>query len=195
MSHTENISADEALGRLMAGNKKYIRLKTPAGNISREIRSYTSEHGQQPYAVIIGCSDSRVIPESIFSAGIGELFVIRVAGNVIDRHQSGSVEYAVEHLGCKLVVVLGHDGCGAVDAAVNHETSGYVTSITDMIKRAAAGETDPYKVCCLNVMQSAAKLKENDAVKENGVKVVGAVYRLKSGRVDFENSEGKIPEK
>lgn len=94
------------------------------------------------YAIVLACSDSRVIPEAIFSAGIGDLFVIRVAGNVVDKHQLGSIEYAEDHLGCNLVVVLGHTGCGAVDAAMHHEPYGTVKFITDEIADAIGDETD-----------------------------------------------------
>lgn len=105
---------------------------------------HTSKNGQKPYAVIVSCSDSRVIPECIFSAGIGDLFVIRVAGNVIDKYQLGSIEYAAEHLCCKLVVVLGHTQCGAVGAAKG-KCGGFVGFITDEIRRAVGTETDAVK--------------------------------------------------
>ena len=117
MSH-QNLSAAEALEKLKEGNQRYLTAAANPGDVSPAIRQYTCENGQSPYAVVITCSDSRVISESIFSAGIGELFTIRVAGNVMDNHQMGSVEYAADHLGTKLAVVLGHTNCGAVGAAV-----------------------------------------------------------------------------
>lgn len=180
----ENVSASEALERLKEGNQNYIGAVKGVGDISPEIRRHTSENGQKPYAVIIGCSDSRVIPESIFSAGIGELFVIRVAGNVIDNHQLGSVEYAVEHLGCKLVLVLGHTGCGAVGAAA-HQNGGYIKYITDEIKRAIGKECDCEKASILNVKQSVAKI-ESLLAKARDVRIAGALYRTDSGIVDFD---------
>ena len=183
----KNISASEALERLKAGNKGYINSSTGVGDISPERRAYTSEHGQKPYAVIVSCSDSRVIPESIFSAGIGDLFVIRVAGNVIDNIQLGSIEYATEHLGCKLVVVLGHTGCGAVSAAVT-QNSGYVKFITDEIKRAVGDETDAVKASVLNVKQSVCKIK--NMLNNAGVVVTGALYHTDSGVVDFDITKG-----
>ena len=100
--------------RMIEGNSRYLTSIHSAGDVSPAMRLKTASEGQSPYAIVICCSDSRVLPESIFSAGIGELFVIRVAGNVLDRHQLGSIEYAAEHLGCKLILVLGHTGCGAV---------------------------------------------------------------------------------
>ena len=102
-----------------------------------------------------------MIPEHIFSAGIGELFVIRLAGNVIDDHQLGSIEYAAGHLGCKLVVVLGHTHCGAVDAAIHHQPEGYIKYITDEIKKAIGDETDPYKASCLNVRHSVREIEKS----------------------------------
>lgn len=180
----KDLSALNALKRLKEGNKIYLISKTGSGDISPEKRLYTSENGQKPYAVIIGCSDSRVIPEAIFSAGIGELFVIRVAGNVIDNHQLGSIEYAVGHLGCKLVVVLGHTRCGAVSAAVK-QNGGYVKFITDEIKRAAGEETDPVKASILNIKQSVEKIKKA-LKKTDGLEITGALYHTESGRVDFE---------
>ena len=96
----------------------------------------TTENGQHPYAIVICCSDSRVIPEQIFSASVGDLFVIRVAGNVLDKHQLGSIEYAAAHLGCKLIVMLGHTHCGAVDAALCGHTDGFVSYIAKDITEA-----------------------------------------------------------
>lgn len=181
----ENVSAAEALERLKKGNREYLDSRTGTGDISPEKRSDTYRNGQQPYAVIIGCSDSRVIPESIFSAGIGELFVIRVAGNVIDYQQLGSIEYAAEHLGCKLAVVLGHDQCGAVNAAIHQKTEGYVKFITDEIKKAIDHETDDLKASRLNVRRSVKLIKRHIG-DENGVTVVGAIYHTEDGRVEFD---------
>ena len=143
--HNKNLSATEALEKLKEGNQRYLSVSANPGDISPQIRQDTCANGQSPYAIVITCSDSRVIPEGIFTAGIGELFVIRVAGNVMDNHQIGSVEYAAGHLGCNLVVVLGHDHCGAVDAAINHSPDGYVKYIPDEIKRAIGEETDQFK--------------------------------------------------
>ena len=108
MNQTPVCTAADAIYRLAAGNLKYLNAESGNGDISRRVRLATWAKGQSPYAIIVTCSDSRVIPESIFSAGIGELFVIRLAGNVIDDQQLGSIEYAAGHLGCRLVVVLGH---------------------------------------------------------------------------------------
>ena len=187
--HANGVPANEALEKLLAGNRAYQNANSNTGDISPRIREKTCREGQTPYAVVITCSDSRVIPESIFMAGIGELFVIRVAGNVMDDHQLGSVEYAVSHLGCKLVLVLGHTHCGAVDAAMRHEPDGYIKFITDEIRLAIGDETDPYKACCLNVRRSIQMIEDSLEIQQeeaqHGLKVCGAVYHLEDGRVDF----------
>ena len=188
MTHPQ-ISASEALERLKAGNDRYLTAESSSGDISSRLRLYTAAHGQAPYAIIVSCSDSRVIPESIFSAGLGELFVIRVAGNVIDDHQLGSIEYAASHLGTPLIVVLGHKLCGAVDAAINSDPEGYIKFITDEIKSAIGEEKDDYRACCLNVGHSIDliehSLRIHSMEESEGLRVVGAVYHIDSGKVDF----------
>lgn len=179
----KDLQAVNALEKLKAGNDIYINAVKGAGDISPDRRAYTSKNGQKPYAVILSCSDSRVIPESIFSAGIGDLFVIRVAGNVIDNHQLGSIEYAVEHLGCKLVVVLGHTLCGAVGATLM-QNGGFVKFITDEIRQAIGEETDAVKASILNVKHSVEKI-ERLIKKTDGLKVIGALYNTETGIVDF----------
>ena len=181
------LNAETALARLKQGNEIYLKDKNN-GDISLLKRQDTFRNGQHPYAIIISCSDSRVIPESIFNAGIGDLFVIRVAGNVMDDHQLGSVEYAAHHLGVKLIVVLGHNHCGAVDVAVNHNPDGYIKFITDEIKKAIGDEKDEYKACCLNVKHSMEIIENSFEIhqeEEHGLKVVGAVYHIENGKVDF----------
>ena len=177
------VSASAALERLAEGNKLYINSAVGECDISPDKRMYTSKNGPSPFAVIVACSDSRVIPECIFSVGIGDLFVIRVAGNVVDNYQMGSIEYAASHLGCKLVVVLGHTGCGAVGAAHDNH-SGYLKYIADEIKRAVGTETDSYKAGMLNVNQSVSKIKKLFEGVDD-VRVVGAMYHTDSGVVDF----------
>lgn len=187
MSNASALSAEEALLKLQKGNEKYLDATTCPGNISPEIRKDTCENGQHPYAIIVTCSDSRVIPESIFSAGIGELFVIRVAGNVISDHQLGSVEYAADHLGCNLVVVLGHTNCGAVGAAMGGHAEGFIKSITEEIKLAIGDEADAYKACCLNVEHSKKKIEDGLGIPnaDGKLKAMGAVYHIEDGRVEF----------
>ena len=185
------ISAKEAISRLKEGNTKYLTEKTCGGDNSPAIRLRTSQNGQQPYAIVIACSDSRVIPESIFNAGIGELFTIRLAGNVIDAHQLGSIEYAVEHLRTNLVVVMGHTGCGAVDSAIHHDPSGFIKYITDEIRLAIGDETDPYRASCLNVEHSVKQIShalDIDHLRHGkDPAVIGAMYHIDDGHVEFFN--------
>ena len=178
----KTVNANEAIEMLRAGNASYITSLTMRGDVSPETRERTCREGQSPYAVILTCSDSRVIPEAIFSAGIGELFVIRAAGNVVDEIVLGSIEYAVDHLGCELVVVLGHTHCGAVDAAIHHEPGGHVKVITDKIKPAVGGVTDGDAACALNVKNSVGEIIRADV---GDAVVVGAVYDIECGEVKF----------
>lgn len=182
------VSPADALKRLQDGNQAFLSSHTGTGDVSPAIRLKTHTDGQHPYAIIICCSDSRMIPDAIFSAGIGDLFVIRVAGNVIDDHQLGSIEYAAEHLGCGLVMVLGHTHCGAVDAAINHAPTGYTRFITDEIKRAIGDETDPFKASCLNVHHSREVIESSLAIckdeEQYGLKVVEAIYHIDTGLVE-----------
>lgn len=188
MSAKFTCTASEALDKLKRGNEKYMTADKNDGDISVTLRQKTCAEGQFPYAIVVTCSDSRVIPESIFSAGIGELFVIRVAGNVIDNHQLGSIEYAAGHLGSPLVVVMGHNHCGAVGAAIGGGAENFINYITDEIKKAIGEEKDDYKACCLNVQHSVKRIEESLGIKkddEHGVKVCGAIYHLEDGKVEF----------
>jgi len=183
-----SLSADEAKKKLVEGNKKYVESSMYETNISKEtLLRFTK--GQSPYAIIVTCSDSRVVPELIFSAGMGELFIIRVAGNVIDDHQLGSIEYAAEHLGAGLVVVLGHTSCGAVGAVISGHSGEYIKYIAEDISEAIGEEKDPYKACCLNVKHSCAVIEKSLIIKhdeeEYGLKVAGAVYDIETGEVKF----------
>lgn len=183
------IKPAEALAKLKAGNAQYIAAKVNCKDISQVRRTDTLVNGQKPYAIIITCSDSRVIPENIFMAGIGDLFVIRIAGNVIDEHQLGSIEYAASHLGAPLIVVMGHTHCGAIDAAINHDPEGYIKFITDKIKAAIGEEKDAYKAACLNVKsceeEIEASLEIQEVEHQEGLRVIGALYHLENGVVDF----------
>lgn len=174
---------DDIRQRLISGNRNYIQ------NGNAELRIRTAEHGQQPYAIVISCSDSRVIPEEIFSADIGEIFVIRVAGNVLDNHQLGSIEYAAAHLGCKLVVLLGHTGCGAVSAALNGHHDGFITYIVEDILEAVGEEKNPDAACRLNVRHGVERIRNEfaDHPEVSDVEIVGAVYDIRSGDVEWLN--------
>ena len=188
------ISAAEAKQKLIEGNQKYLAAKAGdakagIGDVSAEMRRKTATEGQEPYAIIISCSDSRVIPESIFSAGIGDLFVIRVVGNVLDNHQLGSIEYAAEHLGTKLIVMLGHTGCGAIKAVIEGHSGGFIDYILKDIAFAIGDEKDEYKATCLNVEHGVQRIRDELKIHpiddDKGVEVVGAIYDIEDGTVTF----------
>ena len=192
--HPAGVPADKALAMLIDGNQRFAEhLKTHA-DASPE-RRHELIVGQHPYAVIISCSDSRVPPELVFDAGLGELFVIRDAGNVVDDVVVGSVEYAIEHLGVKLVLVMGHESCGAVTAAVNHANEAHITAIVKAILPAlevSKGQAgDPVHNCvAANARMTAKQIRESQpvmakAVSKDGVKVQAAVYDLQTGKVNL----------
>lgn len=189
MEHINVTDCETALNRLMTGNKEYLIAKEGKGDISEEIRILTHEYGQKPYAIVIACSDSRVIPEKIFMVGIGEIFTIRVAGNVIGDFELGSIEYAAGHLGVKLIMVMGHSLCGAVDAAIHNAGHDSIIHITDEIRRAIGTETDP--VCCekMNIRHSMEQIKKSPllqtSIKDGSLKIVGAYYHTRSGKVEI----------
>ena len=167
--------------RLISGNRLFTE------NGSADLRIKTAEYGQQPYAIVVACSDSRVIPEMIFSAGIGDLFVIRVAGNVLDSHQLGSIEYAAAHLGCKMIVLLGHTGCGAISAALSGHHEGFITYIVEDILEAIGEERDPTEACRLNVRNGVERIRKEFAghPEVGTIEILGAVYDLRSGEVEW----------
>lgn len=190
--HDSAIPAAKALAMLAEGNGRFADQKEQRHDTSLGRRAELAK-GQHPYAVIVSCADSRVPPELIFDAGLGELFVIREAGNVLDDIVLGSVEYAVEHLGVKLVMVMGHEQCGAVTAAVKHAREGHVTRIVKRIEPAVAeAKGQPGDVvhnCVLaNARHVAKQIRESKPVvgKAAGsgeVIVVAAVYDLATGKV------------
>ena len=175
------METDERIEHLLAGNRRYRESSDAA------LRERTAVHGQQPWAIVVACSDSRVIPEEIFSADLGELFVIRVAGNVLDNHQLGSIEYAAAHLGCSLVLVLGHTRCGAVAAALHGESDGFIRYITDEIAAAIGEERDPLRACEKNVLHAVGRIRHEFAAHPEieNVTVRGAVYDVLDGSVRF----------
>ncbi|MCR4716591.1 MAG: carbonic anhydrase [Lachnospiraceae bacterium] len=183
------MTADEAKQKLVEGNMRSLKSDSVSISVSKDILRKFNSDGQAPYAIIVTCSDSRVIPEAIFDADIGDLFVIRVAGNVIDSHQLGSIEYAEEHLGSPIVVVLGHTNCGAINAVLAGEGGNYIDYIAYDIGMAIKEEKDPYKATVLNVKHSCDIIESSILIqkdeKEHGLKVLGAVYNLETGEVEF----------
>ena len=192
--HDASISADEALKKLMDGNKRFVEFKQnhPHQNKTRLEEIATS---QNPFAIIVGCSDSRVQPEIIFDQGMGDLFIIRNAGNVVDDFAMASIEYAVEHLGVRLIVVLGHERCGAVDATIKGgKLPGHLNSLTDEIKPAIQSAKRITGDLLTNVIYSNTKRISGqigssgellkDFVDNKGLKVVSAYYDLDTGKVE-----------
>ena len=175
------METDERIEHLLAGNRRYRESSDAA------LRERTAVHGQHPRAIVVACSDARVIPEEIFDAVLGELFVIRVAGNVLDNHQLGSIEYAAAHLGCPLVIVLGHTRCGAVGAALHGESDGFIRYITDEIAAAIGEERDPLRACEKNVLHAVGRIRHEFAAHPEieNVTVRGAVYDVLDGSVRF----------
>ena len=177
----------EIINKLKQGNKIFLTATFNPGDVSTSVRKNTLLYGQHPYATIICCSDSRVVPEDIFSAGIGELFVIRVAGNVITDSQLGSIQYAAGHLHTKVIIVLGHTHCGAVHAAIHNEGHGYVKCLTDEISRVIGNEKDEYKASCLNAVKGVQKIKtaladDHESITED-TDVIAAVYHISDGHI------------
>jgi carbonic anhydrase len=187
-----------ALQLLKEGNTRFVNNQVLLDNVSNEKRKTLKEKGQKPFAVILTCSDSRVPPEIIFDQGLGDLFVIRVAGNVLDSVVTGSIEYAVEHLHSAIVVVLGHEKCGAVTATVEGaEVPGSIPSICNRIKPLLnkVKIANPEKkdivnnVIDENVLEDVTMLESNKVLKDltesGSLKIVGGVYHLESGEVTF----------
>lgn len=179
--------------RLIDGNSRFVADKLD-GKLQDSSRRSALTGGQQPYAIILSCADSRVVPELAFDAGLGELFVVRVAGNIANSSSIASMEYAVAHCGSKVIVVLGHQSCGAVTAAVNGGDNGYnlnhlLSHITPAI--AASGEG----ASITDVVKKNAQLTVDElmtrssiissAVTKGDVEIVAAYYNLDSGKVDF----------
>jgi carbonic anhydrase len=199
------VPAIEALSRLRAGNRRFVD-GIYHGAPARAVRPADLVAGQEPFAIILGCSDSRVPAELVFDQGLGDLFVIRVAGNIVAPSQVGSVEFAAARFGTRLVVVLGHSQCGAVLATVEdmqqptREPSRNIRSIVNRIRPAVAGlmstelARDPAALVGAavraNVRASADHLRHGSAVLEGlieseGLLVVGAEYALETGVVEF----------
>lgn len=192
---TSPISGNTALQKLIDGNKRYVAAKLSHPNQTAERRTEVAK-GQHPFAVIVGCSDSRVPPEIIFDQGIGDLFVIRVAGNIVDDVALGSIEYAVEHLAVQLIVVLGHERCGAVEATVKGGgTAGHIGSLVEAIKPAVEKVKEQPGDLVDNAIKSnvkmiVQKLKSSKPILENLVKkgtlkIVGVRYDLDDGTVEI----------
>ncbi len=174
-----------ALQYLKDGNKRYLEEKTIARNTNAEDRAELKS-GQKPFAIIVTCSDSRVSPEIFFDHKLGDIFVIRNAGNIADSTALGSIEYAVEHLKSPLVVVVGHSCCGAVTGAFQGgEYPSNLKTIIDEITPEISGCGDVDEAIHSNIDSVVKKIQENEIVKEMGAKTIGAYYDIESGEVKF----------
>jgi carbonic anhydrase len=194
------VTAEEALQRLKDGNDRFAKGQARFPTVQKKVLKELAR-GQQPYATILGCSDSRVPPELVFDAGFGELFVMRVAGNVLGTAILGTLQYAGSHLHTPLFVVLGHGGCGAVQAAVATKFSGAthksrISLLLENILPALEGLDGTQAPAALlhsaveaNVRHTIRELRDMPEAKARlavgGVKLVGAVYELESGHVRF----------
>jgi len=200
------IAASDALARLREGNRRFVSNTRESGAGASPARRAELTDGQEPFAIILGCSDSRVPAEIVFDQGLGDLFVIRVAGNIVSPSQVGSVEFAAERFGTRLVVVLGHSQCGAIAATLEElgrpssDRSRNLRSIVDRIRPSvvtllSAGlGSDPQRLLRqavrANIYASVDHLRHGSEVLESlilrdGLVVVGAEYSLESGVVEF----------
>lgn len=200
------LTAGDALKRLQDGNRRFVANESTAATLLDPARRAALIAGQEPFAIILGCSDSRVPAELIFDQGLGDLFVIRVAGNIVAPSQVGSVEFAASRFGTKLVVVLGHTQCGAVIAtyeALTSQAQAATSNLRSIVERvrpavetvlAAGGEQDADAIIRqatrANVRAAVDHLKHGSALLERlvqtaGLRIVGAEYSLESGLVEF----------
>lgn len=199
--HTSSITPDEAIKMLEQGNGRYLDNRLDHPNIGSERRALTSSEGQSPFATVLSCSDSRVPVELIFDRGIGDVFIVRVAGNVVGASELASIEYAVDHLGTPVFLVLGHTKCGAVHAVAGHGLlPGNLRCLSERILPAVeqsqkanpglTGDDLVYQSVKNNVwksmedaLKSSACLREK--AKTGGLKVIGAVYDVHTGKIEW----------
>ena len=183
----------EVLDRLSEGNQRFVADKLD-GKLQNSSRRNELTGGQSPYAIILSCADSRVVPELAFDTGLGEIFTVRVAGNVANTSSIASIEYAVAHLKTQVIVVLGHESCGAVTAAVSGGDNGYnlnhlLAHITPAISASPDGSSIN-DIVKKNAEKTADELKNRSEIMSNAIasgdlKIVPAYYNLDSGKIDF----------
>jgi carbonic anhydrase len=203
---SRGVTARDALARLREGNARFAANARGAGTLITAARRAKLTAAQEPFAIVLGCSDSRVPVELVFNQGPGDLFVIRVAGNIVAPSLIGSVEFAAERFGTRLVVVLGHSSCGAIQATIEElhrparGSSPHILDIVDRIKPGVAGIVARHEsegalaveqaAMTANVRASVEQLRRGSAIIENliakeGLVVAGAWYSLETGRVEF----------
>jgi len=194
--HEEGVTAEDALNALIEGNKRFVSGNFLEKDLSKTVMVNLSQEGQHPFAVVLTCSDSRVAPELLFDQGLGDIFVIRDAGNVAGAIETASVEYAVEHLEVPLVVVLGHEKCGAVKAAVEGgeltpNLQEIANKIQPAIENVQAKNKDDKEIASEveneNAKETVDELLKSPTIKElvdsGKVKIVPAKYHIESGEV------------
>lgn len=187
-----SVSTDAALANLKEGNARFATHEVSQGKPNAAKRAETAET-QRPFAIVVGCADSRTSPELIFDHNIGDLFVVRTAGNLVDDYALGSIEYAVAHLGARLIVVVGHDGCGAVKAAMASATApGHIESLVRDIQPAVQAvkgkEGDALHLAITeNARLMADKIRNEANLGDlaNEVRIVYGVYDLANGKVEW----------
>jgi len=196
----EQMTADEALATLVAGNQRWVREIPHRPRQTVKHRLHLAFNGQSPFATVVCCSDSRVPAEIVFDAGLGDLFVVRTAGNVISAFDLGSIEYGVVKLGIQLILVLGHQKCGAVTAAAGgHTAPGNIQNIIQAIQPAVTIARDmegdivenaarANAVLVMQQMLSTSPLLHERA-RESGLLIAGGYYSLESGEVDIISDE------
>jgi carbonic anhydrase len=188
-----SLSPDAALAKLTEGNKRFADSKVSASKPTAARRTETAQ-SQHPFAVIVGCADSRTAPEIVFDQNIGDLFVVRTAGNLVDDYGLGSIEYAVEHLGARLIVVLGHQRCGAVKAALESDSApGHVNALVRDIQPAVQAVKNKQgdaleNAVHENAVEVANKIRKSAQLGElaSQVRVVSAYYDLDTGKVEWD---------
>jgi carbonic anhydrase len=189
---TQSVGPDEALARLKAGNERFAKSKVSTGKPVAARRAETAKE-QHPFAIVVACADSRSAPEIIFDQTIGDLFVIRTAGNLVDDYALGSIEYAVDHLGTRLIVVLGHERCGAVTAALaGGSAPGHINSLVRDIQPAVVAAKGKEGDALANAIrendaQVATKIRNQAQLGQlaSQVRVVEGYYDLDTGKVEW----------
>jgi carbonic anhydrase len=187
----QKITPEMAVELLVEGNKRFVKNLKINRNLLQQVNE-TSE-SQHPFALIISCMDSRTSTELIFDQGLGEVFSIRIAGNVINEDILGSAEFACQVVGVKIVVVLGHTGCGAVKGAMSNVELGHLTQLTNKIKKCfsnCADHMDVNEVTKANVLHGISDLRNKSEIlssleSQQKIKFFGGIYDINSGLVDF----------
>jgi len=186
-----NYTPQQALSKLISGNNIYLHSRANPSNISPARRFATATNGQRPFAAVLTCSDSRIPPEHIFTAGLGELFTVRTSGNVVGNFEIGSIEYAVEHLGVPILLVMGHSQCGAVVAALEDHADGYIEDVIHEIQLGLNGATEEGPAICNNILHSKNQIMKSTIVRKyllsDKLAIVCALYNIETGKVDFFN--------